>query len=52
MHMLPKRDPAQNKRPTQTEGKGLGKNIPSKWAGKHNWDSILILDKIDYKSPF
>ena len=32
--MLPTRDPPQNKRPTQTESKGLKKNIPSKWTGK------------------
>ena len=24
----------RNKRPTQTEGEGLEKNIPSKWTGK------------------
>ena len=38
-HMLPTRDPPQNKRPTQTESKGLKKNIPSKWTGKKRWDS-------------
>ena len=32
--MLPIRDPSQNKRPTQAEGEGLEKNIPSKWTGK------------------
>ena len=33
-HMLPTRDPPQNKRLTQTESEGLEKNIPSKWTGK------------------
>ena len=28
-HTLPTRDPLQNKRPTQTESEGLGKNIPA-----------------------
>ena len=38
-HMLPIRDPSQNKRPTQAEGEGLEKNIPSKWTGKRSWGS-------------
>ena len=33
-HMLPIRDPSQNKRPTQTESEGLEKNIPSKQTRK------------------
>ena len=33
-HMLPITDPSQNKRPTQTESEGLGKNAPSKLIGK------------------
>ena len=33
-HMLPTRDPPQNKRPTQTEREGLETNISSKWSGK------------------
>ena len=33
-HMLPTRDPPQNKRLTQTESKGLETNFPSKWTGK------------------
>ena len=37
--MLPTRDPPQNKRPTQTESKGLKKNIPSKWTGKKSQGS-------------
>ena len=32
--MLPKRDPPQDKRPTQTESEGLETNLPSKWTGK------------------
>ena len=32
--MLPKRDPPQNKRPTQTESEELETNISSKWTGK------------------
>ena len=38
-HMLPTRDPPQNKRLTQTESEGLEKNIPSKWTGKKSWSS-------------
>ena len=34
MHMQPKRDPHQNKRPTQTESEGLETNFPNKWTGK------------------
>ena len=33
-HMLPTRDPPQDKRPTQTESEGLETNFPSKWTGK------------------
>ena len=33
-HEFPKRDPPQNKKPTQTESEGLETNIPSKWTGK------------------
>ena len=31
-HMLPTRDPPQDKRPTQTESEGLETNIPSQWT--------------------
>ena len=49
-HMLPTRDPPQDKRPTQTESKGLETNFPSKWTGKKKAGvAILILDKIDFK---
>ena len=33
-HMLPTRDPPENKKPTQVESEGLEKNIPSTWRGK------------------
>ena len=33
-HMLPTRDPSQDKRPTQTERDGLETNFPRKWTGK------------------
>ena len=33
-HMLPTRDPSQDKRLTQTESEGLETNFPSKWTGK------------------
>ena len=44
-YMLSKRDPQQNKRPTQTESKGLEKNIPSKWVGKESWCSNTYIGK-------
>ena len=48
--MLPRRDPPQDKRPTQTEREGWGKKIPSKWTGKKKAKvAILISDKIDFK---
>ena len=37
--MLPIRDPSQDKRPTQTESKGLEKNIPSTRTGKKSQGS-------------
>ena len=49
-HMLPTRDPPQDRRPTQTESEGLESNIPSKWTGKKKAGvAILISDKIDFK---
>ena len=33
-HMLPMRDPPQDKRPTQTESEGLETNFPSNGEGK------------------
>ena len=48
--MLPTRDPSQDRRPTQTESKGLETNIPSKWTGKKKAGvAILISDKIDFQ---
>ena len=48
--MLPKREPSQDKRPTQTESEGLETNFPSKWTGKKKAGvAILISDKIDFK---
>ena len=48
-HMLPTRDPPQDKRPTQIESEGLETNIPSKWTGKNPRVTILTTDKIEYK---
>ena len=48
--MLPTRDTPQNKSPTQTETEGLEENIPSKWTGEKSRGSILISDKIDFKT--
>ena len=38
-HMLPTRDPSQDKRPTQTEGEGLETNFPSKPTKKKSQGS-------------
>ena len=48
-HIMPTRDPSQDKRPTQTESEGLETNIPSKWTGKTAGVAIVISDKIDFK---
>ena len=40
-HMLPTRDPPEEKRPTQTESKELEANFPSKWIGKKSRDSNI-----------
>ena len=51
-HMLPTRDPPQDKRPTQTESEGLETNFPSKWTGVGGGKAsiaILISDKIHLK---
>ena len=37
--MMPTRDPPQNKKPTQTESKGLETNIQSKCTGKKSQGS-------------
>ena len=49
VHMLPTRDPPQNKKPTQTESEGLETNFPSKQTGKKAGVPILISDKIDFQ---
>ena len=51
-HILPTRDPPQDKRPTQTESEGLETNFPSKQTGKKKKKAgvaILISDKIDFQ---
>ena len=49
-HMLPTRDPPQDKRLTQTESEGLETNFPSKHPGKKKAGvAILISDKTDFK---
>ena len=47
-HMLPIRDPSQDKRPTQTESEGLETNF-SNGQEKKARIAILISDKIDFK---
>ena len=49
MHMLPIRDPPQNKRPTHTESEWLEKGILSKQIGKIARVVILTSNKIDFK---
>ena len=51
--MLPRRDPPQNKRPTQPESEGLETNFPSKMTEKQTNKAgvaMLISDKIDFKT--
>ena len=43
-HMLPTRDPSQDKRLTYTESEGLETNFPSKGTGKKAGVAILISD--------
>ena len=47
--MLPRRDPPEDKRHTQTKNEGLETNFPSKRTEKKAGVSILISDKIDLK---
>ena len=47
--MLPTRDPPQQRRPTQTESKGLEKVFQAKGQEKKAGVAILISDKIDSK---
>ena len=48
-HMLPTRDPLQERRLTQTESEGLETSIPSKWTGTKAGVTVLISDKIDFQ---
>ena len=43
----------RNKRPTQTEGEGLEKNIPSKWTGKKRQGSNTYIrqNRFQNKAP-
>ena len=54
-HMVPTRDPPQNKRPTQTESEGLEKNIPSESTGKKKkkvlWQYIYPTKHIKKQRP-
>ena len=47
--MLSTRDPLQDRRPTQTESKGLKTSFPSNGQEKKARVPILISDKIDFK---
>ena len=47
--MLPTRDPLQDRRPTQTDSKGLKTSFPSNGQEKKARVPILISDKIDFK---
>ena len=47
--MLPRRDPPQNKRLTQTESERFEKNILSKWTGKKELGQQYV-DKTDFKT--
>ena len=44
-HMLPIREPPQDRRPTETESEGLETNFPSKWTGKKSWGSNTHITK-------
>ena len=49
-HMLPTRDPPQDKGPIQTESEGVETNFPSKKTGKKKAGvAIFISDKRDFK---
>ena len=49
-HMLPTRDPPQDKRPTQTECEGLETNLPNKRTGKESRGSNTHIRQIDFKT--
>ena len=48
--MLSTRDPLQTQGHIQTESEGMEKDIPCKWKSRESWSSILISDKIDFKT--
>ena len=56
-HMLPTRDPCQDKRPTQTESEGLERNFASKQTGKKSRSSNThirensLQEKVDKERP-
>ena len=50
IYMLPLRDPPQIERYTQTKSKGIEKDIPCKWKRRKTGVTILISDKIDFKT--
>ena len=47
--MLPTRDRPEERRPTQTESKGLETNYLRKWTGKKAGETILITYKIAFQ---
>ena len=51
-YMLSTRDPPQNKRPIQAEGKEIEINIPNRHGKKKKKAGVAILlsDKIDFKT--
>ena len=48
-HMLPKRDPSQDKRLTQTESEGLEQIFQANGQGKKGRVAILISDKMHFQ---
>ena len=50
MYILSSRDSPQNKRYTQTKGKGTGKDISWKEKGKKAGLAIHTSDKIDFRT--
>ena len=49
-HVLPKRDPPQNKRPTQTESERLEKIFQANGQEKKSQVAILRLEKVYFKT--
>ena len=49
-HMLPTRDPPQNKRPTQTEREGLEKKFQANRKEKKARVAILISNQLNFKT--